>query len=305
MNVLIVGASGFIGKNLLLKLPRDWNVFGTYNTNKNFINFLKEKNLENVLPIKCDFTDQAQIKNRVGSLKEIDVCIYLAANTNVGEMVNDPIIDMNSNIAPLLNFMKFYNGGKLIFLSSGAVYMGHAGQISPDVKIEPTIPYSISKYTCEQYIKFFCNNKKMFDDYVIMRFFGAYGPYEPKRKISTKLIEKIMDGKGEFTVFGDGRNYIDFMYIDDATSGIMAVIESDKTNMTLDFCSGNPLTINELVKNVGKIFNSDIKIKHEGLSQEYITFYASPTMMYRLFNFKSKISIEEGFRKFEKLWQFC
>jgi len=299
MNILVVGASGFIGKNLLLKLPKYWNVFGTYNTNQTFVNFLKENNLDNVVPIKCDLTDQMQIKNGVGSLKNIDVCIYLAANTNVGEMVKDPIIDMNTNIAPLVNFLNIYKGGKLIFLSSGAVYMGHTGQISPEMKIDPTIPYSISKYTCEQYIKFFSDIKKMCKDYVILRFFGAYGPFEPKRKISTKLIETIRDKKSEFTVFGDGRNYIDFMYIDDAIKGVMAVIESDKTNLTSDFCSGNPLTINELVENVSGIFETSIKIKHDGISQEYITFYASPTQMYRLFNFKPKITLEEGFKKFD------
>ena len=36
MNILIIGASGFIGKNLLLNIPKSWRVFGTYNSNKNF-----------------------------------------------------------------------------------------------------------------------------------------------------------------------------------------------------------------------------------------------------------------------------
>jgi nucleoside-diphosphate-sugar epimerase len=297
MNVLIVGASGFIGNNLLLKLPKDWTIFATYNTNETFKNFLNENNLNNVIPKKLDLTDTTQVKNIISTIKEIDVCIYLAANTNVGAMVNDPIVDIRTNIAPLVNFLNYFTGEKLIFFSSGAVYMGHTGKISPEVKIEPTIPYSISKYTCEQYIKFFCHKRKLFNDYIILRFFGAYGPFEQKRKISTKLIETIMNKKNEFTVFGDGRNYIDFMYIDDTIRGILSIIESDKTNLTLDFCSGNPLTINELVTTVGNIFNTPIEIKHEGVSPEYITFYASPTKMFQLFNFKSKISINDGFKK--------
>lgn len=300
MNVLIVGASGFIGKNLLLSLPKNWNIFGTYNTSKTFNNFLKENNLSNTIPIKCDLTNINETEKSIKRLKNIDVCIYLAANTNVGSMVENPIVDIKTNISSLLNFLQFFKGKKLIYFSSGAVYMGLNGEVSPKMGLEPTIPYSISKYTCEQYIKFYKNIKKTFDDYTILRFFGAYGPYEPNRKISTKLLELIKDEKKEFIVYGDGKNYIDFMYIDDTVEGIKSVIGSDKTNLTLDFCSGNPLTINELVKRVGDIFGREIIIKHEGKSPEYITFYASPLQMRRIFGFKPKIELNEGFKKFAK-----
>ena len=300
MNVLIVGASGFIGKNLLLNIPKNWNVFGTYNTNNTFTQFLEKNNLSNVESIKCDLLNPNEIKKSIVPIKDLDVCIYLAANTNVQEMVENPAIDANTNIVSLLNFLQFFRGKKLIYFSSGAVYMGLNGEVSPSMKLNPTIPYSISKYTCEQYIKFYKIKKKTFNDYMILRFFGAYGPLEPNRKISTKLIESISNKKNEFTIFGDGRNYIDFMYIDDAIQGIISVIKSDKANLIVDFCSGNPLTLNELVKKIGVIFGKDIKILYKGDSPEYITFYASPFRMQQLFGFNPKISLEEGFKKLEK-----
>lgn len=304
MNVLVVGASGFIGRNLLLGAPKDWNIFGIYNTNNPFEKFLKENDLSNVTPIKCDLTNIDETKRAIEPLKDIAVCIYLVANTNVRSMVENPITDVNTNIATMVNFLQFFKGGKLIYFSSGAVYMGLSGKVSPSMKINPIIPYSISKYACEQYIKFYQTNKKTFNDYVILRFFGGYGPYEPNRKISTKLIEAIRDGKGEFTVYDDGRNYIDFMYIEDAIEGIKAVVNSDKTNLTVDFCSGNPLTINELVRKVGEIFGKKLEISHEGKSPEYITFYPSPLRMCQLFGFKPTITLEKGFRKFEDWMEF-
>lgn len=300
MNILVVGASGFIGRNLLLNIPKEWNVFGTYNTSTTFEQFLEENNLSNVTPRKCDLTNIDETRTAIASLEDFDICVYLAANTNVRAMVEKPIIDVETNITTLLNFLQCFKGEKLIYFSSGAVYMGLSGEVSPSMMINPTIPYSISKYTCEQYIQFYQKSKKTFRDYVILRFFGAYGPYEPDRKISSKLIETISDKKREFTLFGDGRNYIDFMYIDDAIEGLKAVINSDKTNLTVDFSSGNPLTINELVKRVVAIFGGDINIKHEGVSPEYITFYASPSMMHQLFGFKPMISLEDGFKKFGK-----
>ena len=296
MNVLVTGASGFIGRNLLLAFPRDWNVFGTYNTSNTFEDFLREKNLSNVAPIRCDFTRASDVKNAIPKL-DIDVCVHLVADSDIRALVENPAGDIK-NITTMLNFLEYFRGKKLIYFSSGAVYMGLKGKVSPSKKIDPTIPYAISKYACEQYLKFYRKEKGTFDDYVILRFFGAYGPYEPPRKISTRILETIIAGEGDFTVLGDGKNYIDFMYVEDAVEGIMKVIRSNKTNLTVDFCYGDPLTINELVKKVAMVFGKKINIKHEGKAPEYVIFNASPNKMQQLFGFRPKITPEEGFRKF-------
>jgi nucleoside-diphosphate-sugar epimerase len=294
-----VGASGFIGKNLLSKIPKDWRVYGIYRTDESFPGFLNTNNLGNVHPIKCDLEDATNVKTVLENLGFIDVCVYLVANTNVRKLVEDPILDVATNIAPLLNFLKYFRGRRLIFFSSGAVYMGLTGRVSPSSKICPTIPYAISKYASELYIRFYQSKQRTFEEYVILRFFGAYGPYEPQRKISTKLLELVRSSReNKITIFGDGENYIDFMYVDDAIQGLLAVIASPKKNLTVDFCSGSPKTLNELVDNVGFIFKKEILIEHSGASPEYITFYASPQEMSRCFGFKPKMSLEEGFRKF-------
>ena len=299
MNILVIGASGFIGKNLLLKIPEKWKVFGIYRASKNFLDFLKENKLSNVCPLRCDLENVLEVKNTLEKLESIDVCVYLAANTNVRQLFEDSALDVTTNITPITNFLKYFRGRRLIFFSSGAVYMGLRGRVSPSSKISPTIPYAISKYASELYIKFHQSRLETFKEYVILRFFGAYGPYEPLRKISTKLIELVKNPhRNLFTVFGDGENYIDFMYIDDAVQGLLAVINSAKANVTVDFCSGNPLTINQLVKNVGEIFKKEIRIEHAGSSPEYIKFYASPKRMFQTFGFSPSISLNDGFQKF-------
>jgi len=299
LNILVVGASGFIGKNLLLKIPKKWNVFGIYRTNKSFSEFLEKNKLSNVYPLKCDLENVLEVKSALEKLRNVDVCVYLAANTNVRQLSEDPTLDVAANIAPLTNFLKYFRGRRLIFFSSGAVYMGLEGQVSPSSKINPTIPYAISKYASELYIKFHQNTLKTFKEYVILRFFGAYGPYEPTRKISTKLMELVKNpDKDVLTVFGVGENYIDFMYIDDTIRGLLAVITSSKADVTVDFCSGNPLTINQLVRKVEEIFGRKIRIEHAGSSPEYITFHASPKRMFQIFGFRPSISLKDGFQKF-------
>jgi nucleoside-diphosphate-sugar epimerase len=299
LNVLVVGASGFIGKNLLLKTSKEWKIFGIYRNDKTFPEFLKTNKLSNVHAIKCDLENGLEVRNTMEKLENIDVCVYLAANTNVRQLCEDPTQDVATNVIPITNFLKHFRGRKLIFFSSGAVYMGLSGKVSASSKLDPTIPYAISKYASELYVKFYCNTLKTFKEYVILRFFGAFGPHEPKRKISTKLIELARNPhEDEFIVFGNGENYIDFMYIDDTIQGLLRVITSSKINETIDFCAGNPLTINQLVSRVGEIFEKEIRIKHVGSSPEYIRFHASPNRMSQLFGFNPTTPLQVGFRNF-------
>jgi len=299
--MLVVGASGFIGKNLLLKTPKNWKIYGIYRTDSTFPEFLEENGLSNVHPIRCNLENSLAVKRVLDKLDSINVCVYLAANTNVRQLCDDSTLDVATNLVPITNFLKYFRGRRLIYFSSGAVYMGLEGKVSPSFKINPTIPYAISKYTSELYIKFHHSRHEGFKEYVILRFFGAYGQYEPPRKISTKLLELVRNpNEDKFTVYGDGENYIDFMYIDDAIQGLFKVINGSKANVTVDFCSGNPQTINQLIIKVGRIFNKKIRIEHKGTSPEYIRFYASPKMMIQTFGFRPSTSLKDGLQKFSK-----
>lgn len=303
MKILVPGASGFLGKNFILNAPKDWKIIAIYN-NTNLQEFVEEYGLDNVITVKCDLTNEKEVKKlskQVGN--KANVCLYLAANTSVPVSVNDPIFDLHANTITLLNILKFFEGEKIIFLSSGAVYVGLSGLVNPNMPIFPEIPYAISKLASENYIRFYATRKKTFKNYVILRFFGAYGPYEPVRKIYTKLVKAFyFENRNDFTVHGDGKNLIDAMYIDDTIDGLLKVIKSDDNqNLTVDFCSGNPLTIDELFYVAAEIFGKkDPIIRHEGTTEEYIEFYASNKMMEKLFGFKPTISLNEGLWKLAK-----
>jgi len=142
----------------------------------------------------------------------------------------------------------------------------------------------------------------LIDSFVVLRFFGAYGPYEPSRKIFTKLVRAFyFDKRRDFTIVGDGNNFIDAMFVDDAVDGLLSVIGSDVRDVTVDFASGEPLTINELVTRLAKIFGlSNVTIKCKGSPVEYTTFYVSAERMESFFGFKPKTSLEVGIRKLAK-----
>lgn len=293
MRLLLTGASGFIGRNLLLRLPREWEIVATYNKSVDFTRFLSENVLENVQAIKVDLTEAIETKKKL-RLK-LDCTIHLAANTDTSFSAMNPEKDLQLNIVTLLNTIKTVKTEDLIFMSSGAVYDGNEGLVSPAHRLKPSFPYAISKLACEHYVSFL-KKSEVINNYVVLRFFGAYGPHEPPRKIFTKLAKTFYFEKSEeFVIVGDGNNFIDAMYVRDAVDGILSVVRSDVRDVTVDFASGNPMTINELVTRVAEIFGEkDVKLRHEGSPQEYNTFYASNKDMETIYGFKPSTSLKVG-----------
>ncbi len=300
MKILIVGASGFLGINLILSAPRNWEIIGTYNHQNRLEKIVKQRKLKNIRLIKCDLTDEKQVKilaKKIGG-QPINV-LYLAGNTDPQLSYREPKCDLEQNTLGILNFLTNIKVNKMIYFSSGAVYSGLRGKVNPNSKLNPILPYAISKYASEQYVKYFQSIKKI-NNYIIVRFFGAYGPYEPERKIYTKLIKAFyLNKQNTYEVYGDGTNIIDAMYVEQAINAIFKLIQSNKGNTTIDLCNGHPITINELVKLAAELFGiKNLVINHVGKSAEPIQFRASQAIARKKFNLKIKENLKQSLLKF-------
>lgn len=299
MKILIAGASGFIGRNLLVRLGRsEHEIVALYHKDKTFVNFLDENDLSFVLPFCVDLVNGTDLETLIPAMgSEVDVCVYLAANGNPALSVERPAWDLESNTVSLINTCQSFNIKRFIFMSSGAVYDGLRGKVSPESKTNPRLPYAISKWASERYVEHFHKMGKI-SEYVILRFFGAFGPYEPARKIYSRLVKAFyIEGKKEFTIVGDGKNLIDAMPVDDAVLALEKVINSNRRNGIVDFCSGLPSTVEELVREAGRIFNRKVRIKHEGTIPEYTEFWALDSGMKTEFGFEPTSSLKQGFEK--------
>lgn len=299
MKVLVIGGSGFLGRNFLLRCSPDWECHATYNKSLDFPDFVKSNSLNNVLPMRINLENTEDVKALLKN-NRFDICFYAMGHSQMAESSINPLVDIGPNLIALNNVIQNVSIGKFIYISSGAVYEGQKGLVDHKEMIAPTIPYAISKYAAERYIAHYQKNTDHIDEFICLRFFGAYGPMEASRKIYTKLIKSLsIDKSIEFIMNGDGKNYIDAMYIDDAIDGILKIIESNKSNLVMDYCYGSPLTLTELVNTIGSILEiPGFSIKHIGKSAEYTTFYAATNEIESLFNFKPKVSLKEGIIKF-------
>lgn len=296
MKLLVTGSSGFIGKNFLLSLPKDWQIFGGYYQSTDFNKFLEKNSLDHIIPIKVDLRSHHEITKTLKNSSYFDSCVYLAGNGDPAVSVEKSGYDLELNTLALLNLINNVTFGKFVYFSSGAVYDGLKGAVSPERSVRPKLPYAISKLASEYYLKHF-KEKGRIKDLIIVRFFGAYGPYEPERKIYSRLVKQFAFNKNpQYSIKGDGKNLIDAMYIDNAVFAIHLLLKSSLTDKTLDLYSGTPLSLTQLVAAAARVFNLEAQISYSEYVPEYIEFYSVDETMKKEFGFAPKTSLNEGLR---------
>ena len=296
MKVLVPGASGFIGRNLVRALPRDAEILALYHRSKDFPDFLLEQGLSHIRPVQVDLADADQVWEKLGPEKSFDAIFFLAANGNPSLSVELPAFDLQANTLTVVNLLEVCTAGDFIYMSSGAVYDGLVGPASPTAPLSPRLPYAVSKLATEYYLHFFHEWRGQLERLTILRFFGAFGPYEPPRKIYTRLVRAFAwERKKEFEVRGDGTNLIDAMYVDDVVAGLLKVWQSQGEGGVFDYGSGEPLTIDELVRRAAGAFgNDDVKIVHQDTTAEPIHFTIDPQPFAQRFSFQRQFTLEEG-----------
>lgn len=299
MNVLLIGASGFIGKNFIIHSPPSWRIYGIYRSNAHFEHFAPP--FTNLEPVKCSLRDGPEVAHTLSTLPGyFDIGLFVWGNSDIGYSCQEPLADLEDNVVSLVNLLSELRFGKFVFMSSGTVYLGQEGQVDPRKPLHPATPYAINKLVSELYVRFFAEKTTHLRQYVNLRCFGAYGPMEPSRKIFTNLIKRFaIETRNDFTLTGDGTNLIDAMYIDDLIIALTKIIESNAVNLTVDLCKGEPMTLNQLVYRAATLFGvRNLHVKHSGESKEFIKFHASAQSASQHFGFKATTSLEEGLSRF-------
>lgn len=298
MRLLVTGASGFIGRNVLLRTSRDWEVVAVYHRDPSLETFVSEHGLTHVRAVQCDLTDADSVKALVKAAGgPIDAVLYLAANGDPAVSALEPTRDLRQNTLAPVTFLEHCPAGHVVYVSSGAVYDGLQGPVSPTTPVSPRLPYAISKLASEQYLRFFCERRATVGSFINVRFFGAYGPYEAARKITTRWLSAVLAGQREFVVRGNGENLIDFMYVDDAVAGFLSLVKAAGTRLTVDFASGSPVTVNHVVREMAKVMGVEISVRHDGHTEEFIEFRSVDATMRERFGFAPSVSLSDGLRK--------
>lgn len=225
-NILITGAAGFIGSNLVEHcLNAGFNVDAVDDLSNGHVEFLPRTFHVGNLFIK-DFADESVLQ-RIRSGK-YDVVVHLAAIPRVGYSVEHPIETNDVNLSKTLRLIEACRGniGLFIFASSSSVYgpTDNLPSLERHVK-NPNSPYALQKSCVEEYLSLY--NRLYGFSSVSLRFFNVYGPNclgdSPYSTVVSAWLNAIKRGQ-PMRSDGDGSQSRDMCYVGDVAKAIVNLI---------------------------------------------------------------------------------
>jgi len=137
MRLLVTGASGFIGRNVLLGAPRDWEIVAVAHRTPDLDAFVEQQRLANVRVVRCDLTDAAAVRDLFARLGAFDHLVFTAGETLQLASLADTDLDAARRFFGLRYWGAFtaakYGsgsirpGGSIVFTSGSAGARPHAG----------------------------------------------------------------------------------------------------------------------------------------------------------------------------------
>jgi len=304
--MLICGATGFIGRNLVeyYSKTNKYDIVAVYNRKKPF-----SDNVKNVSWIKADLLDPKDVK---AALSGINIVLQFAATTSgANDIVNRPYIHVTDNaVMNSLILRECYEQSieHIIFPSCTVMYQpADFAQKESDWNAQDEI---FSTYfgvgNTKVYIEKMCDffSRLGRTKHTVMRHSNMYGPHDKydleRSHVFGATITKVMTNTdGIISVWGTGEGARDLLHIDDLVSFVDASIEKQTTPYELfNVGLGKATKIIDLIKKIIKHSGKNLKIEHD------LTKPTIPTSLFldcskakKMLGWEPKIQIDEGIQK--------
>jgi UDP-glucose 4-epimerase len=216
MRTLVTGGAGFIGSNLVDALIARGDkvvIVDDFSTGKrDFVNpqaELREHDIRE--PFEVD----------------ADVVFHLAAQADVQTSMKRPGFDAAVNVVGTVNVLEgaLGSGAQVIFASSGGAGYGECpGPVDEDFPFLPLSPYGIAKKCGEEYLAGW--NRIHGTSHIALRFGNVYGPRQDaglEGGVVSIFLERMAKGEPT-TIFGDGGQTRDFVYVGDVVAALLATV---------------------------------------------------------------------------------
>ena len=234
MKVLVTGAAGFIGSNLVHFLCRErpsWKITAldllTYAGNlKNIATLVDEKR---VAFERVDITDERSIAE-LFEREKFDLVFHLAAESHVDRSIMSAREFVSTNVMGtqvLIDAAFKYKVNKFVHISTDEVYgsLGPTGHFVETTPLDPTSPYAASKAASDLMVLSFCKTHKF--NASVTRCTNNYGFYHFPEKLIPLFITNAMEDK-KVPLYGDGMNVRSWLFVEDHCDGLLRVAEKGR-----------------------------------------------------------------------------
>ena len=278
MRVMVTGAGGFIGSHLVDRLLGEGD-------DVHAVDDLSSGSLTNLQDArhsgmgKFTFQRVGITSTALGDLIQRvrpELVFHLAAQVDVRRSVVDPIRDAMVNVIGTLNVLRAASHAgtaKVVFTSSGGTIYGEPDasrlpvtedQIYTPAAI-PQSPYGVSKKVALDYLRYFRTAHDL--DYTALALSNVYGPrQEPATEVGLEgqvvaIFCRRMLANRPCTIFGDGAQTRDFVYVDDVVSAYLACRDRGSGEL-INVGSGRELSVKDLHDRLAELTGSRVEPVH-------------------------------------------
>lgn len=231
----------------------------------------------------------------VGEIGQVDVLVHLAAYVprSKAQEYDDALKCVMTNVLGTCNLLHHVGAlsRRIILISTLEVYgPPESIPISESHRTNPTSYYGASKLAAEHYLSVFCerNHKSC----IILRLATVYGPGEPYRRAIPNFIRNARKGE-QLTVYGDGSDIRDYLFIEDAVEAIMLTIRNRATGI-YNIASGTGHSIREVAERIVTISGGHSRITYRPSGGQPTTIILDTTKARKELGFSAKVGLVEG-----------
>jgi UDP-glucose 4-epimerase len=263
MRSLVTGGAGFIGSNLvdaLLGRGDEVTVVDDLSTGRRV-------NLEGALAAGAELVEldvrDGEALSGLARERRPETVFHLAAQIDVRKSLEDPAFDAAVNVGGTANVLDAARAGgcdRVVFVSTGgAIYGEGAGQqlpLSEEAPIAPLAAYGQSKYAAEGYLALY---ERLYGlSGISLRLGNVYGPRQDplgEAGVIAIFCGALKEGRRP-TIFGDGSQTRDYIYVGDVIAAALAAAESEVTG-PINVGTGREASVLELVEALRGLSGND------------------------------------------------
>ena len=283
--IVLTGASGFIGSNILYSLNKlgiEELILCDIKTKNNRINNLKDKKFIKII-------EPEELTRFLDKNNNVEVIVHMGANSSTTEKNFNKIYKQNTRFTKNLWNWARDNNVRFIYASSAAIYGDGSKGFNETTSLENYKPlnlYGWTKYFFDRYALEQDKIGKKPPQWVGLRFFNVYGPNEyHKEKMQSVIINSFMQCKNEGIVklfksykknIEHGHQKRDFIYVKDCVSVILWILDNSSISGIFNCGTGQARSFKDLAMAMYSSINKQPSIKYiempKNLKEQYQYF---------------------------------
>ncbi len=288
----VTGGLGFIGSSLVPKLRQQLGAeIRVLDNMSNISGSLGPE--DDIEIVEGDVRDPSAVTKFVAGC---DAIVHLAAHTRVIDSIEDPALNFETNVIGTFNVldsMRRQDVTSFVNASTGGAILGEVPPpIHEEIAPKPAAPYGASKLSAEGYCWAYAQSYGL--NAVSLRFSNIYGPNSRRKSSVVAAFIKAIRKNGAVTIYGDGSQTRDYLFVDDLTDGIVQAIKA-RVSGVYQLGAGTPTSVNTLTDMIRSVTGTSFSVQYEpARAGEILHTYCDISKARTDIGYDPKVSLEEG-----------